>query len=238
MRIAICDDNVNYINYIIRLLKQIREIGNSVVTSYVDSSWLISDVEKRAEAFDVLITNTKVKGVNCVRVAKAILQYNDACQIIFITDSNELMPECYEVNHIYMLHKDRVPTHLVLAMHKAICNIEAMEPNYIAVTMNKEKLLLPCREILYFERVQRQTHIVLEKQTYVTYQTPLELIRQAGQGNFLQCHRSIYLNLNKVLGCGRDGFTLKNGAVLPIGRQFGKESKMAFARYSNSSVNY
>jgi DNA-binding LytR/AlgR family response regulator len=236
MRIAICDSDIDCINYIIRMLKQIRELENTVVTSYVDSSWLISDVRKREEAFDILIINTRIKGIDGIQLAKNILEYNATCQIIFISDTSELIPECYQVDHVYLLSRGKLPYYLYTAIQKAIQIIGSLDEKYISVTMNKAKILIPCNDILYFERVQRQTIIVLGKQRYTTYQTPSELINQVGQERFIQCHRSFHMNIKKVLGYNKNEFILMNDILIPIGRQFNRKSKEVYSEYCKSSV--
>lgn len=70
MRIAVCETQTEYIEYICRLLKQIREVSFATVATYTDPEWMISDVFLRTEAFDIAIISRELgthNGVYCQR---------------------------------------------------------------------------------------------------------------------------------------------------------------------------
>lgn len=61
-----------------------------------------------------------------------------------------------------------VPLYLVTAIQKSVVNLAAMEHSFV-VTANSEKIYVPCRDVLYLERIQRKTHIVTKDDTIETY---------------------------------------------------------------------
>jgi DNA-binding LytR/AlgR family response regulator len=99
------------------------------------------------------------------------------------------------------------------------------------VTSNSTKILIPCREVLYLERVQRKTHIVTSRETIETYQSPQEILATVKSADFVQCHRSIYINLKKVTRMLPGEFMLEQKISVPIGRQYAVPAKEAFMKF-------
>lgn len=233
MRIAICETQADYIEYICRLLRQIREVSFATVATYTDPEWMISDVFLRTEAFDIAIISRELGTHNGVFIAREMTKKNEACQIVLISERNRIFPEYYEMNHTCILPKEYVPRHLVTAIQKSVVNLAAMEHSFFVVTANSEKIYVPCREVLYLERVQRKTHIVTKDDTIETYQLPQEIVDSACGLDFVQCHRSIHVNLRKVTRYQANEFTLEQNIKLPIGRQYAAQMKEAIKRFES-----
>lgn len=233
MRIAVCETQADYINYICRLLKQIREVSFATVATYTDPEWMISDVFLRTEAFDIAIISRELGTHNGVFIANEMTKKNNACQIVLISEKNCILPEYYDMNHACILPKEYVPLHLVTAIQKSVGNLSAMEHSFFMVTANSEKIYVPCRDVLYLERVQRKTHIVTREDTIETYQLPQDMIDSVCGLDFVQCHRSIYVNLRKMTRYQANEFTLERGIKIPIGRQYALQVKEAIRRFEN-----
>ena len=233
MRIAICETQAEYIGYLCKLLKQIHEVSFASVTTYTDPEWLLSDVLLRAEAFDIAIISRELGTHNGVFLANEITKKNTACQIVLLSESNGILPEYYLMNHTCILPKKYVPLHLVTAIQKSVGNLSAMEHSCFVVTSNSEKIFVPCRDVLYLERVQRKTHIVTLEDTIETYQLPQDVIDSVSGLDFVQCHRSIYVNLRKMTRYKANEFTLERSIKVPIGRQYALQMKEAILHFES-----
>ena len=233
MRIGICDAQHSYQDYLIRLLRQINEIEHATVLSYSDPEWLVSDVTLRTEAYDIAIVNKDLGPHNGVSIGKEIIKANPDCQLIFVSEENRIVPDFYEVDHAGILPKSLVPTCLVTVIQRSIAKLEKLDSKYLMATSNNTKILIPCSEVLYMERIQRKTHIVLEAESVTTYQTPQSLLDNETAARFVQCHRSIYVNLRKITRFQSNEITLKNAMKLPVGRQYMLQVKAAFLQLSS-----
>lgn len=228
MRIAICETDVSYLNYIIRLLKQIREIELSTIVSYVDADWILSDLNTRSEAFDIAVINKDFGKQQGVAIARNIAEKNSCCQIIIVSEVNAVFPEYYQVNSAYLLPKDLVPNHLVTVIQKAYSNLEKLDNTFLLVISNHEKIFIPAGEILYLERELRKTLIVLKNEVIETFQTPQQLMSKYLMCQFRQCHRSIYVNIHQVRRLRANEITLNGGISIPVGRAFLSQVKSMF----------
>lgn len=228
MRIAICETSTEYIDYLIRLLKQIRDIEYATIVSYCEPEWLVSDVSLRIESFDILIINKDLSTHNGIYIAKEVKRINPCCQVIFLCKENRIVPDYFEVDHVYILPKCYVPTQLIIAVQKAIAILNLIDHKCFIITANSSRLRIPCQDIFYLERIQRKTHIALFNDTIATYQSPKDILGDELGIRFLQCHRSIYVNVQKVSAFRSDSFTLTNSISIPISRQFYTQIKNGF----------
>ena len=235
MRIAVCETQIEYQEYLRRLLEQIYPVKNQAEVAYYSvPEWLVSDISLRTDIFDIAIISRELGLHNGVYIAKEVLKQNDFCQVIIICEKNRILPEYYEIEHTCILPKEYVPMHLVTAVHKALENLSALECSFFMVTSSSTKILIPCREVLYLERVQRKTHIVTSRETIETYQSPQEILATVKSADFVQCHRSIYINLKKVTRMLPGEFMLERKITVPIGRQYAAHAKEAFAQFVNA----
>lgn len=228
MRIAICETNVPYLSYIIRLLKQIREVELSTIVSYVDADWILSDLNTRSEAFDLAIVNRDFGNQQGIFVAQAIVERNSRCQIIIVSEMNQVFPDYYQVSSAYLLPKDLVPNHLVTVIQKTLRIMEKQDNTLLSVISNNDKIFIPFVDILYFERVLRKTQIVLINEVIETYQTPQQLMEKVRSWRFMQCHRSIYVNIKKIRKIRANELILIDGISIPIGRAYSTQIKSIF----------
>jgi len=233
MRIAICETQVSYLNYIIRLLKQIRELELSTITSYIDPDWILSDLNARAEVFDIAIVNKDFGNHQGIYVAQIIAEKCTNCQIILVSEANVLFPEYYEVNSVCLLPKEYLPNHLVTVIQKAYRNLEKLDNSLLQVASNNEKILIPLEDIQYIERVLRKTHIVLKNEVIETYQTPEQLMDNAMALSFVRCHRSIYVNIKKIYKLRANELVLRDNVSIPIGRAFSPVVRSKFQNFAN-----
>ena len=231
IRIGICDPNAEYIAFLTRLLGQIRAVKNADIITYVDPEWLISDVALHEQAFDILIINRSLGRHSGVSIAKEILRLNPFCQLILVTNDNRVDNNDYEAGHAFFLPKDLVPTRLVTVIEQAARIIEQRHEQYLQVTANRERLLLPCSEVFYLERILRKTAIVLAAETVETYQSPQELLETVDNNCFVQCHRSFYVNMNKIFRIGQSNLHLVNREEIPIGSTFAQTMTAAYDSY-------
>lgn len=219
MRIGICDNNGDTTRFIGNQLKQVRAIMPSVLVSYGDEEVLLGELERRDEAFDILILNTRLGKADAMAIAKLSLERNANCQIIFITDDRLQRPACYEIRHVYMLPKAELSAWLMPAVLAAAERLKAAHAQWITVTVNAETHIIDAATVVYMERMDRQTLLVMENGRLTTYQTPQKLISQLSTPIILRCHRSIYVNLYAVAGYRTGALLLRNGETLPVGRK-------------------
>lgn len=231
LRIGICEPDHDYLAYLSRLLNQIHSIYRATVIPYINPNWLVSDLSLRIEAFDILIINRDIEGYNGAYVAREAVRINPSCQVVLISNQNCVMDEDYEIAQHTLLPKEHVPLRLVTVIDRAVKIIHQRNERYFFVQANREKLLIPCSSVLYMEKMLRKTELVTLDKRISTYQIPSDLLESSKAENFVQCHRSYYVNLENIYSLGTTEIVLNNGDRLPIGKTFSQKITEQFERY-------
>lgn len=237
MRIGICESDSEYLSYLSGLLSQIRSIKGAAVIPYLNSRWFVSDLSLRVEAFDILLISREMEGYNGAYVAREAVRINPSCQVILISDLNCILDEDYDIAQLFLLPKEHVPLRLVTVIDRAVKLIQQKNERYFFVQANREKLLLPCSRVLYMEKMLRKTELVTSENRVSTYQIPSELLENAKAENFVQCHRSYFVNLANIYSIGTTEITLLNGDHLPIGNTYAKKLVEQYERYCSCLLN-
>lgn len=101
----------------------------------------------------------------------------------------------------------------------------------ITISAGSESTSFSADEILYVESVNRSRVIYLADGSTTSLSAPLATIAERlPNGQFIYCHRSYVVNLERVRSVSRKGLTLDSGQRLPIGRSHYDEVREAVSR--------
>lgn len=237
MRIGICEPNSEYMNYLSGLLSQIRSINGAAIIPYLNSKWFVSDLSLCMEAFDILLINREMDGYNGAYVAREAVRINPSCQVILISEVNRFLDEDYDIPQLLFLPKEHVPLRLVTVIDRAVKLLRQKNEHYFYVQSNRERILIPCSKVHYMEKMLRKTELITSDNRISTYQIPSELIENANTENFVQCHRSFFVNLEYIFSIGTSEITLQSGEHLPIGSTFSKSFIKHYESYCACLLN-
>lgn len=226
LKIAICDDERNQIEYITSLVTSWseREGHCHVIRTFSSAEAFLFEYEDDKE-YDILLLDIEMGNMNGVQLAKQLRQTNDAIQIIFITGFPDFIAEGYEVCALHYLMKPVSEEKLHSVLDKAASNLAKAEKR-LCVTFDRQIDYIPLSRILYIEA---QKQYVLIHTADESYRMKISLSDIGTQLDeyFFKCQRSFIVNLRYVTRIGSDCVRLKNGAEIPISRgmseKIGKE---------------
>lgn len=138
---------------------------------------------------------------------------------------------------MFLLPKEHVPLRLVTVIDRAVKLLRQKNEHYFYIQANREKILIPCSRVLYMEKMLRKTELITSDNRIGTYQIPSELIENANTANFVQCHRSFYVNLENIYSIGTSEIALLSGEHLPIGSTYSKHLVEQYENYCACLLN-
>ena len=144
LRLAICDDNKQFLGNLKEMIEQILESEVAVSTHTNPFSLLTYIIDDVAGKLDVVILNVRIKDQDGVHVARTILNQFSHIKIIFITEQLELVKGIFRVTPIYFLIKPIEQVYLKDALYKTIAEISEDKEKVLIVKTgnNKTKLLI------------------------------------------------------------------------------------------------
>lgn len=142
LRLAICDDNKQFLGNLKEMIEQILESEVAVSTHTNPFSLLTYIIDDVAGKLDVVILNVRIKDQDGVHVARTILNQFSHIKIIFITEQLELVKGIFRVTPIYFLIKPIEQVYLKDALYKTIAEISEDKEKVLIVKTGNNKTKL------------------------------------------------------------------------------------------------
>ena len=177
---------------------------------------------------DIAVMDIRLQKDNGIDVVKEVFQGTET-QIIYATSFIECCQEVYETDHVWLLKKPVSREYLIKALQEAVKRIKSTEEKFYLKSGSKV-LSLPARDILYFESEGRKIRIRTDQEEYEVYSTIEKMCEQAGP-EFVHCHKSFLINMNRVKSMERNGFAMDNGRLIPISRSMGENARDSFFHF-------
>ncbi|MBK5245908.1 MAG: LytTR family transcriptional regulator DNA-binding domain-containing protein [Peptostreptococcaceae bacterium] len=101
---------------------------------------------------------------------------------------------------------------------------------FIPVIKPRSSIKVDVDEVLYIEQYLRKTKILTESETHEMYSKIEDYLVYLGS-NFLKCHRSLYVNMDKIVSMREQSIVFTNGDSLYLSRDKFTAARQHFSRY-------
>ena len=230
LQIAICDDDRLHLKHTRKLAEGILDGQSPVFSEFSGANELLFKMEATAYAPDIALLDIQMPGIDGIELAGEINRIAPECKIVFISSYIFYAPEVYDTEHIYFVLKSQIDERLPLALNKAVASI-ARPKSFMLVKSGASVTRLPAESIMYLERALHKTKVVTGTESFMTTQSPAELLSGIDDDNaFIHCHQSYWVNVRNVATMETNGFKLTSGTLVPISRAQKATAKETFFR--------
>lgn len=237
MIIAICDDNVVYLEY---LKSQIETFMSFVHKNITIISYSPDDLQGRINSkdcnFDLLITDIRMGEYNGINIANQINHMHTSCLIIFVSNYLSYATSVYDSNHIYFVLKSEIDSRLPKALEKAYSEYVKLQSNYINISYQNTNHRIALYHITYVESYGRYLHINTTDASH-QYIDTLKNLSKNLFGDFIQIHKSYIINMNYISSLNRTNCILKCGTNLPISYTYSKKVLEAYITFVSNKIS-
>ena len=197
------------------LLKKMIEKNEGFRVVYEAATAWEAVEEYRANPVELAFVDIDLAGESGIECAKELCDINPKVKIVFATAHSEYMADAFEIYAFDYIVKPFNIERLNRTLNriKEISGAErCMNPHRnspeVVAGIGQDKLVIKGREeiyfidtddIIYIERVNGSTRIVLASGTYSTGISLSELYEKLDSGRFLRSHRSYIINLTKIV---------------------------------------
>ena len=234
MRIAICDDNIEYLNQIEDIVtyayqERQMEIEVSRFQNGVD---LLADMQNADTYIDLLLLDIDMPEISGLEVAKALREMGKETILIFISAYENYVFDTFEFNPFRFIRKGKLKQELPIALRVAESTYQKNKKRYIVIRCDEGEVRIEETEIMYFDMVKRQIRICLaDGRVFHTWRTMKELQKELSTDRFSKIHSGCVVNLKYVSGYAGCDITLDNGERLTASRGGIKTFKEELSRY-------
>ncbi|WP_312650247.1 LytR/AlgR family response regulator transcription factor [Aminipila sp.] len=229
MKIAICDDEVNFQKILGDKLEEyygMLEVEIEVFSSGMD---FMDRFKKYPLEFQMIFMDIEMPGPNGIETSKQIRNINQSIPIIFLTSHTELAMEGYEVDAFRFLDKPLQMERLVKTLHD-FDNLRLLDSK-IELQDGERTLLVNWTEIQYVQSENVYINVCIEGSTCLIRKKLSDIEEQMPKQMFYKPHRSYLINLGFVKSFDGKKIMMKNGNEIPLSRGKRNEFKTSMMNY-------
>lgn len=242
MRIAVCDDQMDVLNAVEDILKNVTDINIENIESYQDIRHLREEFQDRKQP-DILImdichefnpaipeTEERQEGID---YAYELNQEYPELQIIYMTGDTTIYFQrifLKPVNLLGYLKKPVDPGILKQLLKIASEKLKQDEEKRVTIMCQNHKQVFYLDEIRYLESNAHRTIIHTLGNEYVCYEKISELEKKMGD-SFVRCHQSFLVNMKCIRRVKNDAFKLEDGYEINISKRRYVKAKEKYFDY-------
>lgn len=229
MKICICDDELNILDYIKNILMNVKD--QSIIISFSNVDELQNEIKEND--IDILFMDIKINDINGIDFINQNKKYLKNTKLIYITGYDEYIEDTFVTDPIYVLRKPLKEDKIVNAYKKAIDKIK-LEDVFILFKTAKETIRIKLNDILYIESKGRIIDIHTINGVKSIYYK-LSDIEKEGSNQLERIHKSFLVNLNKIKIYKYNKLLLENEVELMISRTYQKSCKTKILSFMEES---
>ena len=230
LKIAICDDEANQIEYLSGVIATWAKKNRHAVEvkTYPSAKAFLLDYAEEKD-FDILLLDIEMPGMSGVELAKAVRKENATVQIVFVTGYYEYFSDGFDVSALHYLIKPADERKLMPVLDRAVSNLTYRQRS-VLLTSPEGDVKVSLADIYYVES--ENVHVAVHTVSGV-YRSRISLAKFAEQldETFIKVHRSYIVNLKYVKKISRTDITMVNGELVPISRGMYDEVHAALIKF-------
>ena len=219
MKIAICDDEIHFIDAICPMLEKWAKEREIKLTLYrfMNGDDLI-DAQK-SECMDLIILDVIMPLLSGIDTARELRNTNQTVPIVFLTSSREFAVDSYEVKALNYLIKPVDEAKLFLVLDDFLKAFRQPETFFTAKTADGFQRI-DIADVDYLEAQNKQVLVHLSNDRTIAIRELFSKCAEvfSPENGFCCCHRSYIVNLNNVERFSKTEIITVHNAVIPISR--------------------
>lgn len=234
MRIAVCDDNIEFLQELSNLLNIYGEDNHRMVEykTFTNPLELVMQMEKGVH-YDIILLDICMPGMNGIQCAKDIRMYDNLVKIVFLTSSTEYAVESYSVKaHNYLL-KPIQKENLFSVLRQLEKEEDVMEKKFFILKSKTGITKIFLEKLEYCEVINRK--LVLHLVNNEEYESTLRMneLEENLEGfrMFLRPHRSFLVNMDYIQSLTTHSIVMESGVKIPVPREKYAQIKQTYMEY-------
>ncbi|MBR2476866.1 MAG: response regulator transcription factor [Clostridia bacterium] len=231
MKIAICDDSIEYINTVEDYLDKLGTYGFDY-DIFMNGEDLIHAYENGEADYDAIFLDMEMGGMDGIQTANHIREKDKDIIIVFVTSYRKYMQQSFECCPFRFLIKP-VNFDEFKKVFDEVCIKLNDEPKALVFLENKKRTRIYCSDIIFFESSSHWIMIYTrDGNVHKIRKTMSELFRIIPKNIFVMVHRAFVINLAHVYQISQTAVSMHYyGNEIPISKKHKKDFTEAFLNF-------
>lgn len=228
MKAVICDRDIEYSD----------KIKNELVQNFTDFSVvcvsntfaLVTYIYDQIKGdIDLIFIRVNDADDEAISVMKDVQEYFPHISVIFISEKTDCAQQIFELRPSYFLLKPIRRDKLYNSVNRVLGEYADRKNRMLSLSYKGQVIKLSFDSINYMESSGRKIIIYSQGDYREVNMTMADVMKQLPQ-NFVQCHRSYIVNVDKIVQIIGEEIELSNGNIIPLSRSHIKEVKKVFTK--------
>lgn len=227
MRIAICEDELLFANELMAQLQAFFQNKNTEPEfCYFSNEKAALELCEEAHLYDLVFMDVNLGGrLDGVEICRKLRETAPTLPIIFLTSLENRAIDGYDVDAFGFIVKKNYKEKLPVVLEKLWRQLYGAKT--LTVTEKNEVHVLPVRDILWIESDGRSSLVHTADTAYTDTRSIQNIASALNDTGFIECFKSIYVNVEKIKSVNTDTITLINDHKLPVSRRSRKNVMLA-----------
>lgn len=230
LRIAICDDEVSYVEQILQYIKEYSKgkIKKIEFLEFYSGESLINKIME-GESFDIIYLDIEMDKLDGISTAMKIREVDINVLLIYVSSHESYYKQLFEVEPFRFIMKPINKEKFIDVFGKAIDRLRKIE-DYFHFQYNKSIIKLPLKDIMYFDSQIRVINVYTEKRVY-SYYDKLDNVEEKIKKRtnfFIRVHKSYLVNYFFIKQWSYSQITLYNDFIIQISEERRKEIRRIY----------
>jgi DNA-binding LytR/AlgR family response regulator len=226
MRIAICDDEQQFLSDFRRITDRLYKSLDMLVDSFSDGAALLKQF--RLRAYDLVFLDIEMPEMDGITLAEELRALSDTVSIVFLTGHIEYAIRGYEVNALRYLTKPPDEQKIRAVIDHVLQKTENEKTLWIRTDEGEIRLRLA--EILFIESQNQNVVISTDADSYSVRGNMRDFEQRLTPEGFFRIHRGYLAALSKIRQISGREAVMEDGTRLPVARS--KETALREALFS------
>lgn len=238
MKIAICDDEREFLENISEILKiYLNEKGLEYDIDLYNSGKSIIELHEKIVSYDVVFLDINMPEIGGLEVAQWIRTYSDNVNIVFITAMISYAIQGYKYNAVrYILKNERqLKTSIYECMNAVLYKMDYMSIDKRVFICNQKEKEIIVNKVMYIESSAHKVMFHIEgkeNEDYVVNNKLNDIERILGGCKYMiRVHQSYIVNMMYVKKISGYRIFLKNGIEIGVPKPRYKEVKKTIMEF-------
>lgn len=228
-RIAICDDELEQIEFIreliVRVLFHLNLDAN--IAGFTSGEALLRSYQS-GEGFEIIFLDISLADDNGIDTAKLIREQDRKSLIIFVTGSTRYLQKGYEARAFRYLVKPATEAMIEEVLRQALREMQLIERDSICFKEKGEDIRVDLSDIIYFEAQNHKLSLICSNSTHHFYGRIGEVERRLSEKGFVRCQKGYLVNAVRIRRIGKSLILLDNGKTIPVSSNYLRQTKDTF----------
>lgn len=231
MKIAICDDNMQYINNIEDYLDKLK-LSKIEYDVFMSGEELLNEYERNHADYDALFLDIEMGGLDGIETANLIRQIDKHVIIIFVTSHKKYMQRSFQCMPFRFLIKP-INFSDFEEVFREVCIKLDDDPATFIFLENKKRTRIFCSDIIFFES---SAHSILiytrDGKVHKTRKSMTELQETIQKSTFVRVHRAFVINLRYIHQISELEVVMHHyDHPIPVSRTYNKDLEDMFLNF-------